>query len=242
MHQPIEPAIHYWGTPVVLLSTIDARGRPNVAPMSSVFWLGWTAMLGLDASSQTTANLIATRQCVLHLADEALAGAVDRLALTSQSAPLPLHKRLLGYRSVEDKIAHAGLTATAATKVRPPRLSEAKVQLEAVVERVTPMAQADARMAVPAVAVEVRIVAAHAEESILAGRSRIDPLRWRPLIMSFRRLFALGQEAGPSRLARGPEDDYAPWRGPPLRAAAGVALRALAHHRHGVREDEREEG
>jgi len=44
----------------------------------------------------------------------------------------------------------------------------------------------------------------HVDESLLVGdgpRPHIDPLRWRPLIMSFCRFFGLGGEVHPSRLA-----------------------------------------
>ncbi|MDB4974546.1 MAG: hypothetical protein JWN48_2887, partial [Myxococcaceae bacterium] len=37
MHRLILPAIQYWGTPVVLVSTLNEDGRVNVAPMSSAF-------------------------------------------------------------------------------------------------------------------------------------------------------------------------------------------------------------
>ena len=38
MHQTIEPAILYFGTPVVLISTLNEDGSPNLAPMSSAWW------------------------------------------------------------------------------------------------------------------------------------------------------------------------------------------------------------
>ena len=50
----IEPAILYFGTPVVLISTLNDDGTSNLAPMSSAFWLGWRCILGLDASSKNT--------------------------------------------------------------------------------------------------------------------------------------------------------------------------------------------
>lgn len=59
-HVVVDPAILYFGTPVALLSTVDADGRVNLAPMSSVFRLGRTAALGLGARSQTALNLLAT--------------------------------------------------------------------------------------------------------------------------------------------------------------------------------------
>ncbi len=37
MHRVSEPAILYFGTPVVLVSTLNADGSPNLAPISSVF-------------------------------------------------------------------------------------------------------------------------------------------------------------------------------------------------------------
>ena len=40
MHQVSEPAILYFGTPVVLISTQNENGSYNLAPMSSAFWLG----------------------------------------------------------------------------------------------------------------------------------------------------------------------------------------------------------
>lgn len=47
----------YFGTPVVLVSTLNPDGTANLAPMSSAWWLGQAAMLGMGANSQTAANL-----------------------------------------------------------------------------------------------------------------------------------------------------------------------------------------
>ncbi|MFO0686698.1 MAG: flavin reductase family protein [Sandaracinus sp.] len=238
-HVRIEPAIHYWGTPVALLTTTNPDGSTNVAPMSSVFWLGWSCMLGLDASSRTTENLRRTGECVVQLADEALAPAVDRLALTTGTAAVPVHKRLLGYAFVADKLAHAGLTTTPSHEVAVPRIAEAPVQLEAKVVRVRPFAEGDARMAVAAVAVELRIVAVHVDEALVVpgSSSKIDASRWRPLTMSFRRLFVRGDEVLASRLATGPESAYAPWKRGQLGALAGAVLGQWSRWRHGVPED-----
>lgn len=66
-HRVTEPNILYFGTPVVLISTLNADGTANLAPMSSAFWLGWRGVLGLANSSQTAQNLLRTRECVLNL-------------------------------------------------------------------------------------------------------------------------------------------------------------------------------
>src|ERR1700739_932404 len=84
-HQIISPAIFYWGTPVVLITTENEDGTSNIAPMSSAWWLGNRCMLGLGAISQTTINLIRTKQCVLNLASDNMAGAVNALARTTGS-------------------------------------------------------------------------------------------------------------------------------------------------------------
>ncbi len=214
MQKMVEPAILYFGTPVVLISTLNADGSPNLSPMSSAWWLGWTCLLGLDASSKTTENLIRTGECVLNLPSSDLVGAVDRLALLTGSNPLPAHKAFLGYRFVADKFAAAGLTPQPSDLVGPPRVEECPVQLEAVVENVRPVAVNDPRMPVPSRAVEVRIKRVHVAEGMLAepGSQRIDPDKWRPLIMNFRHFYGLGTCLHSSKLSEVPEEAYAPWR------------------------------
>ena len=64
MHRVTDPAILYFGTPVVLISTLNSDGTPNLAPMSSAWWLGNHAMLGLAGTSMTTHNLLREQECV----------------------------------------------------------------------------------------------------------------------------------------------------------------------------------
>lgn len=44
-HVVAEPHILYLGTPVALVSTVNEDGTHNLAPISSVFWLGWRGVL-----------------------------------------------------------------------------------------------------------------------------------------------------------------------------------------------------
>ncbi len=235
MHKNVEPAIHYWGTPVVLVSTLNEDSTPNLAPMSSAWWLGWSCMLGLDASSRTTENLRRHRQCVLNLAGEHNVEAVNRLAMLTGSPAVPLHKKLLGYSYAADKFAAAGLTAEAAHCVSPPRVRECAVQLEALVEDIRPFAAGDPRMAVPSCMIELRIVRAHVHEDLLQQPEgqRIDPDKWKPLIMSFRQFYSVGERIHASRLGKGPEEAYAPWKLTGLKAVAGKALSAWSRHKYG---------
>ncbi|HEY2063176.1 MAG TPA: flavin reductase family protein [Amycolatopsis sp.] len=221
-HTAIEPGILYFGTPVVLISTSNEDGSPNLAPMSSAFWLGWRGMLGLGARSKTTVNLRRTRECVLNLPSDALAAAVDRLALTTGSDPVPPGKVQRGYFHVADKFGRAGLTPVPSETVAPPRVAECPVAMEAVLEAVHPFADDDEAQRGGVVGLEVRIQRVFVHEDIrLPGTSdRIDPDRWRPLIMSFQQLYGLGPRVRESTLASIPERLY---RGPDIDRARSMS-------------------
>jgi flavin reductase (DIM6/NTAB) family NADH-FMN oxidoreductase RutF len=211
MHVEIDPAILYFGTPVVLISTLNEDGSANLAPMSSAWWLGRSCMLGLGARSHTPANLLRTGECVLNLPSVDQVAAVDQLARTTGSDPVPPHKVAMGYRHVRDKFGLAGFTPLASRDVAPPRAAECPVHLEAVLEGVHGLAQSDPDRRGKLVALEVRVIRVHVDEGIrTAGtEDRIDPLRWRPLIMSFCQFFGLAPDiAQPSRLAQIPESAY----------------------------------
>src|ERR1700738_1922090 len=96
-HQ-IEPAILYFGTPVVLIGSNNADGSFNLAPMSSAWWVGWRCMLGLARNSKTTENMIRSGECVLNLPSADLVDAVNSLARTTGSNPGPAGQLRRGMR------------------------------------------------------------------------------------------------------------------------------------------------
>ncbi len=213
MHRVCEPAILYFGTPVVLISTVNPDGTFNLAPMSSAWWLGWRCLLGLAASSQTPQNLLRTRECVLNLPSVAEAAAVNRLAKTTGTEVVPEAKRRRGYRFERDKFGRAGLTADPSEIVAAPRVRECPVQLEATVEAAHPLAENDPLWRGRQLAFEVRIRCVHIAEAILmdAEPNRIDPDKWRPLIMSFQKFYGLAEgQVHRSTLAEIPEALYRP--------------------------------
>ncbi|HEX7928864.1 MAG TPA: flavin reductase family protein [bacterium] len=222
MHRAIDPAILYFGTPVVVISTVNPDGSANLAPMSSAWWLRNNCLLGLDPTSRTAQNLLRTGECVLNLPNGDQAELVDRLALTTGTPVVPPHKVARGYRYEADKFGISGLTPLASTRVAAPRVKEFPVHMEAELEQswaMAPKGQPQMAAASP-LAFHMRIVQVHVEENlVMAGHgNRVDPDQWRPLIMSFQQFYKLGPRAGASTLASVPEEMYR--RRGPMPAAA----------------------
>jgi flavin reductase (DIM6/NTAB) family NADH-FMN oxidoreductase RutF len=141
---------------------------------------------------------------------------VDRLARLTGSDPVPPHKLAMGYRHERDKFGVAGLTPMDSLDVAPPRVRECPVQLEAVLEGEHRLAERDVERQGALIALEVRIVRVHLDESIImhGDTDRVDALAWRPLIMSFCQFFGLSPMVHRSRLAEIPESAYRPRRKP----------------------------
>ncbi|MFC5178084.1 flavin reductase family protein [Nocardioides taihuensis] len=200
MHRVVPLKVHYYGTPVVIVSSTNPDGSTNLAPMSSAWWLGQNAVLGLGAASRTTQNLLRTGEAVLNLAPADLVDHVDRLALTTGTPVVPPHKRETGYRYEPRKFEVAGLTPQASDLVAPDRVLECPIQLEC---RVAGSFRIEDDSA-DAHAIHVQVVRAHVADAVLLpGTHHVDPQAWDPLIMKFCDFFGDGQPLVPSRLAAG---------------------------------------
>ena len=210
MHQVSYPSILYFGTPVVLLSTENDNGSFNLAPISSAFWLGWRCIIGISAFSKTTENLLRTKECVINLPSVNEVQAVNNLALTTGSNPIPEGKKLKGYRFEQDKFRIAGLTPQPSDIVRPARAMECPIQLEAQLAAVNPVSEEEPLQRGRILSLELKIVRVHLDSSIMMeGQiNRIDPDKWRPLIMSFQQFYGLGEQVHASTLSRIPEELY----------------------------------
>ncbi|RDW85885.1 hypothetical protein BP5796_04210 [Coleophoma crateriformis] len=211
-HSPINPAILYWGTPVVLITTTNEDSTSNISPISSAFWLGDHCMLGLAAYSQTVINLQRTKQCVLNLPSDDMTAAINALACTTGTKDVPSGKAQRGYRYEKDKFSVAGLTEQASERVAPPRIQECPAQMEAEVVGIYEMMRdGPESISGSLLAIEVKVLRTYVEDRLrLRGyENRVDPLAWRPMIMSFQHLFGL-KEGKPeeSTLARIEEELY----------------------------------
>ena len=199
-HVVIDPSILYLGTPVMLISTRNADGSANLAPISSSWFLGAVGVLGIGTRSHTMENLRREGEAVLNFPSIDLVDAVDRLAATTGSDPMPAYKRAMGFEPVKDKFARAGLTAQPSDVVAPPRVLEVPIQLEVRVLAIHEVGDPGEQSA----AVSVQVLRTHIAESIRkpGHRHHIDPDRWRPLIMNFLEFYGLGEPVHPSRLAK----------------------------------------
>jgi len=111
--------------PIGWVSTVDADGIPNLAPFS--FFGGvstdpMTVMLSVGrrkgSEKDTAANLLATREAVIHIPTRATESAMVKTAADAESHV--------------DEFELAGLTALPSLKVRPPHVGEAAIAMEAV--------------------------------------------------------------------------------------------------------------
>ncbi|WP_045234910.1 flavin reductase family protein [Deinococcus pimensis] len=190
----IEPRILYFGTPVVLLSTLNEDGSTNLSVLSSAWALGQRVVLGIGTQGQALRNLERHPECVINLPSADLWAAVERLAPTTGRAEVPEAKRVMNYRYEHDKFALAGFTRVASEQVRPDRVLECPLQLEGQVVALHPPAHAQAD-AFRIVEVEVHRVHAH-PEVVQPGTHHVDITRWQPLLYVFRHYFGTGAELG----------------------------------------------
>ncbi len=213
MHSEISPAILYFGSVVVLITTENEDGTPNIAPMSSAWFIGHRCMLGLDASSKTTVNLQRTKQCVLNLASDSMGEHINALSHTTGTEIVSASKQARGYRHVKDKFTVSGLTPVPSDLVNPPCIEECPVQMEAELADVHVMMKNMPGRTGAVLALEMQILRVHVEDSLrMEGHSnRIDADKWRPMILSFQELYGLSdRKAVVSKLAKIEEEKYRP--------------------------------
>lgn len=198
IHVEIEPKILYFGSPVVLISTMNEDGTPNLAPMSSAWWLNRSCMLGLSSKSQTVLNLVREGECVLNLPSIDLIPAIESLTLITGRNPVPASKAARGYRFEPDKFGLSKLTPLPSRDVKAPRVQQCPVHLEAKLIKVHPFEEPSSL-----VALEVHIEKIHVDQDLTMKdhSNYIDPSKWNPMIMNFCEYFGLSEQLSKSRLS-----------------------------------------
>ncbi|MGG4479369.1 flavin reductase family protein [Paenibacillus xylanilyticus] len=190
-HETINPSILYYGTPVLLLSTLNEDGSTNLSPLSSSWALGDCLVLGLGIQGKAYENLKRHSECVINLPDASMWRSVESLGRYTGTYPVPEEKRQMGYEFCSEKFEAAGLTAQDSHRVKPLRIAECPLQIEASVQHIrTP--EHTPFMAV----VEVKSLEVHAHKKLISGLNKIDPAKWNPLIYNFRHYYGLGERQG----------------------------------------------
>lgn len=198
-HRVIDPPVLYFGTPIVLITTLNQDGSPNISPMSSAWALDDRVVLGMSTSGQGSENAVRDGECVINLVPPSLWENVERLARTTGRNPIPDAKAASGYHYEPDKFKAAGLTALPSELVRPPRVAECPLQLEAqIVAAHAPGGGSwEIGCSQPFAIIEAQVKRVHAHEDItIAGTNYIDVSRWQPLLYVFRHYVEAGKDLG----------------------------------------------
>ncbi|RUT31856.1 flavin reductase family protein [Paenibacillus zeisoli] len=193
----INPSILYYGTPVILLNTLNEDRSVNISPISSSWALGYSIVLGLGVSGKAFENLQKHPECVINVPGPSLWEHVERLAPFTGKESVPQDKKDMGFTYEKDKYSASGLTPVQSLSVQPDRIAECPIQLEAKVKHIrVPDDQ-------PIFAiVETEVLQVHVHEEIILEQNYIDPNKWSPLIYNFRHYFGLGQPLGKSFRAK----------------------------------------
>jgi flavin reductase (DIM6/NTAB) family NADH-FMN oxidoreductase RutF len=151
--------------PIAWVTTIDARGRVNLAPFSFFNAFGanppvvvFSPTLRRDGSKKDTLlNVEATGEFVVNAAVAPLAEQVN-----DSSKELP---------PGESEVQYVGLHTVSSVKVRPPRLAESPVNLECRVHSILPFGTGP--IAANLVIGEVLVL--HVSDHVLDEAGRVDP-------------------------------------------------------------------
>lgn len=189
--QEVQLSILYYGTPVILLNTLNEDNSSNITPMSSSWALGDRIVLGLSVDGKAIENLKRHPECVVNVPNPSLWKNVEALAPYTGRFPVPDNKKELGFQFLKDKFAVAGLTGIPSKTVLPVRIDECPLQIEAKVKHIR-IPEEELSFAV----VEVQAIHVHAHKEILIDDRHVDPTKWSPLIYNFRHYFGLGNELG----------------------------------------------
>ena len=191
--QTIEPKILYFGTPVALVSSLNEDGATNLAPISSFWALGWTFLLGLAEATKTADNVRRHPECVVNLPAPEMWPHVEKLAPLTGKNPVPEIKAGQ-FHYEREKFHAAALTPMASELIKPARVQECPIQMEARVRSTHALGGEKLQKIGGAIAAEVEIVRVHAASHLVLNRRYINPAKWSPLIYNFRHYFRLATE------------------------------------------------
>ncbi|SFE81898.1 NADH-FMN oxidoreductase RutF, flavin reductase (DIM6/NTAB) family [Paenibacillus algorifonticola] len=189
--ETIQPKILYYGTPVILLNTWNEDGTVNISPISSSWALGDCIVLGIGLEGKAIENLEQLPECVINIPSPSLWENVEQLAPYTGKNPVPENKKKYGCAYQKDKYAISGLTPIESKAVKPTRIMECPLQIEARVKNIR-IPDHSPNFAI----IETQALHVHAHKEIIMEGNHIDPEKWSSLIYNFRHYFGLGNQLG----------------------------------------------
>lgn len=187
----IRPSILYYGTPVILLNTLNQDGTTNISPISSSWALGNIIILGSSTLGKAYENLNNHPECVINVPNPDLWKNVEKLAPLTGKDPVPSEKKAIGFSFQKDKYLASGLTEEKSQVVTPSRIMECPIQIEARLLNIR-VPEYSTGLAI----IETEALVVHAHDDIVIDDHHINTDKWSPLIYNFRHYFGLGKELG----------------------------------------------
>lgn len=151
--------------PICFASTIDAAGNINLSPFSFFNMFSTNPPVCVfsparrvrdNTTKHTLENVLEVKECVINIVDYAM---VQQMSLASTE-----------YGKGVNEFEKAGFSMLESNLVKPPRVAEAPVQLECVVNQVIPLGENNG--AGNLVLAEIKLI--HIKEEILDSEGKID--------------------------------------------------------------------
>jgi len=159
----LPPATLLFPTPVVLVTSVDEKGKANIITLA---WVGVvnseppTIGISIRPGRFSHGCVKRSREFVVNLPSEEMVRKVDACGILSGKDT--------------DKFASMGWKQVAAQKVKPPLIDECPVQMECTVRDIISLGSHDLFLG--------EIVALHVKEEIQKEKDRIDIAKARPLV------------------------------------------------------------
>ncbi len=175
----LPPTTLLFPTPVVLVTSIDEEGKPNIITLA---WVGVVnsepPMIGISVRPQRYSHdcIQRTKEFVVNIPSQEMVRKVDACGVVSGRE--------------KDKFALIGFKAIPSEKVKPPLIDECPVQMECEVKQIIPLGSHDLFLG--------EIIALHVKEEVQKEKGRIDILKALPLVYcpGAHEYWGLGQSLG----------------------------------------------
>ncbi|MGQ9508115.1 MAG: flavin reductase family protein [Thermodesulfobacteriota bacterium] len=173
------PSTMLFPTPVVLVTSIDERGKANIITLA---WAGVVnsepPIIGISIRPErySYGNILKNKEFVVNIPSKELLRKVDVCGMVSGKDV--------------DKFSLTGLTAIPSEKVKPPLIEECPVQMECEVKQIIPLGSHELFLG--------QIIALHVKEEIQKEKGRINILKALPMVYcpGAHEYWSLGQYLG----------------------------------------------